>query len=212
MRLLFPMVSTMEQVLEIEDTLDSVKREVSDEGGHFANSIPVGYMIEIPAAVEIAGKIARRADFLSIGTNDLVQYTLAIDRTNPKVAALYDPYHPAVIRMIHKTITAANKEKTPVSICGDMAAKPLLVPILWAMGVNSLSMNPSSIPKIKSLMQRLNFGELSKLTKRILDMDTGIEIRAALKAYFDSHKFGEYLDQAVDDGPKTYFSPIHEAS
>lgn len=202
MRLLFPMVSTMEQILEIEDILDSVKREVADEGCRFATNIPVGYMIEIPAAVEIAGKIARRADFLSIGTNDLVQYTLAVDRTNPKVANLYDPYHPAVIRLIHKTITAAAKEKTPVSICGDVAAKPLLVPIVWAMGVSSLSMNPSSIPKIKSLMQRLRFDDANKLLERVLEMDTGIEIRAALKAYFDGNKFGEYLDQAVGEEAK----------
>lgn len=200
MRILFPMVSTMEQIFEIEDTLSSVKKELQEEGLKVASKIPIGYMIEIPAAVEIADKIARHSDYLSIGTNDLIQYCLAADRTNPKVAKLYDPYHPAVLRMIHRTVRAAHKERKSVTICGDMAAQPLLIPVLWALGVDSLSMNPNSIPRIKYLMRHFDFGVTKSMAYRTLNMDSGHEIKELLSDYFKKHSLSEYLTRTLPEG------------
>lgn len=191
-RLLFPMVSSLEEVCEVEDVLESVKKELADEGRKTSSHVAVGYMIEVPAAVEIAGAIAKRADFLSIGTNDLIQYTLAVDRANAKVAHLYDPFHPAVLKLIHVALKAAHKEGKPVSVCGDMASKPLLVPVFWAMGVSSLSMNPHFIPKIKELLARLEFAEIHHLTQKILHLNRAREIKDALGEYFKKKGWAEF--------------------
>lgn len=202
MRLLFPMVSTMEQILEIEDILESIKKEIADEGGRVATKIPIGYMIEIPAAVEIADKIARHADFLSIGTNDLVQYTLAVDRTNPKVANLYDPYHPAVLKLLKKTFDAAAYAGKSVTVCGDMAANPLLLPVLAALGASGVSMNPSSIPKIKTLLRRFDYADVKTLTENVMKLDTGHEIKAALTRHFHLRGWEGFLAKEMGEEGK----------
>lgn len=193
-RILFPMIATVEQALEAGDVLESVKRELLDEGLRVAPHIPVGYMIEIPAAALIAGSLLETADFLSIGTNDLVQYCLAVDRTNPKVAALYDPYHPAVLTLIRHAAATARQKNKPVSVCGDMAANPLFAPLLWAFGVTSLSMNPGAIPATKTLLRRCEEGELKKLASKILGMASGRAVHEALLAFFKKKEWGEFVE------------------
>lgn len=190
MRLLFPMICSIEELDEIENIITAVKRETRDENHRIAKRIPVGYMIETPAAVGIADAIAKRADFLSIGTNDLIQYCLAVDRANPKVASLYDPYHPAVLKMIAQTATSGRKAGIPVSVCGDMAAKPLLVPVLWGMGITGFSMNPSAIPRIKDVLRRIDGKKAASLARKVTAMTTGTAVRATLKECFVKYKWG----------------------
>jgi phosphotransferase system, enzyme I, PtsP len=192
-KLLFPMITTVEEFREAKQILQSVKKELSDEGIPFARHIPVGAMIEVPAAVEIGEHLAKEADFFSLGTNDLVQYCLAVDRSNPVVAKLYDPYHPAVLKMIQRTITAAHKHKVKVSACGDIASQPLLCSLLIGMGIDSLSMTPRAIPKIKSLAKVLNMAATIRLAHRCLKMETGTQIRKEVEKYFLKNGFDEFL-------------------
>ncbi|MBU0504470.1 MAG: phosphoenolpyruvate--protein phosphotransferase [bacterium] len=192
-KLLFPMITTMEELREAKQILQSVKKELRDEGLPFARHIPIGAMVEVPAAVEIAEHLAKEVDFFSLGTNDLVQYCLAVDRSNPVVAKLYDPYHPAVLKMIQRTITAAHKHKIKVSACGDIAAQPLLCSLLIGMGIDSLSMTPRSIPKIKSLAKLLNMASTIRLAHRCLKMETGVQIRKEVENYFLKNGFDKFL-------------------
>jgi phosphotransferase system enzyme I (PtsI) len=134
-------------------------------------------MIEIPSAVMVADIIAESADFFSIGTNDLIQYTLAIDRSNENVAYMYEPYHPAVIRMIMKVVDAAKKSGIEVSLCGEMASDPFCVPILLALGINELSLTASGIPLLKKLIRSLSKKQAEKDLVNILKLRTSEEIR-----------------------------------
>ena len=194
-KLLFPMITSVEQIREIKTILKSVKKELSDEGLGFAKHIPLGIMIEVPAAVEIASLLAKEVNFFSLGTNDLVQYCLAVDRSNPLVAKLYDPYHPAVLKMIQRTILAAHKNKIKVNICGDTASQPLLAVLLIGMGIDSLSMTPRAIPKIKTLAKALNEASVIRLAKRCLNMDSGQLIRKEVADYFIKNKFDCFLQE-----------------
>jgi len=192
-KILIPMISCIEQILEVKEVIESVKKELTDESVKFANNIPLGIMIEVPAAVEIADKLAKEVDFFSIGTNDLVQYCLAVDRTNPLVAGLYDTYHPAIIKMIRRTILGAHKAGITVQVCGDIASNPFLVTLLIGMGIDGLSMIPRAIPQIKYLARRINSASVDKLTKRCLRMKSGSAIKNEITRYFEENDLQEFL-------------------
>lgn len=186
--LMLPMITSVEEVLQAKDIIDSVKKELRDENIKFSKNIPLGIMIEVPSAVEIADNLAKHVDFFSIGTNDLIQYTLAADRTNPLVAEIYTSLHPAILRQIHRTVTAAHKANIPVGVCGDMASQPMTAAILLGLKVDSLSMIPRAIPAIKHLASSCSEHDFTLLAKRCLSKDTSAKIKLELEAFFFSKK------------------------
>ncbi len=175
-RLMFPMISGLGQFLEAKKILKGVMRSLDRDGIEYNREIPVGILIEIPSATLIADILAKHADFFSIGTNDLIQYALAIDRDNEHVAHLYEPFHPAVLRMIHQVVEAGNREGTDVSLCGEIAGDPLSVLILLSLGLKEFSMNIGSIPLIKKMIRMLPLEEVRDGFKGILNLPTSKKV------------------------------------
>ena len=172
LKILFPMISDVDEVLQAKAILREVEAELRSEGIRFDPKIPIGIMIEIPSAVAMADLLAREADFFSIGTNDLIQYTLAIDRVNEHVAHMYQPLHPAILRLIHQTIEAGHRAGIPVAMCGEMASEPLYIPILLGLGLDELSMNPVTIPRVKQIIRLISYEESRRLVKEVLTLTT----------------------------------------
>jgi len=141
-------------------------------------------MIEVPSAVIMADVLAKEVDFFSIGTNDLIQYGLAIDRGNKQVAHMYQPLDPAVIRMIKHTAEVAKAHRIPVHMCGEMAARPLHAPLLLGLGLDELSMNPQAIPLVKRMIRSISLAESKKIAKRVLDLRTAREVFEVLRDSF----------------------------
>lgn len=177
-RLMFPMISGLGQFLEAKRVLKSVMRSLDREGIEYNREMPIGILIEIPSATSIADILAKHADFFSIGTNDLIQYALAIDRDNEHVAHLYEPFHPAVLRMIHQVVTAGNNEGIDVSLCGEVAGDPLAILILLSLGLEEFSMNIGSIPLIKKMIRMLQLGEVRDNFKGILNLPTSKKVES----------------------------------
>lgn len=185
LRILLPMLS---QAQEIEASLALVERareQLRLRGVAFGTAVPVGGMVEIPAAALSAGWFARRLDFLSIGTNDLVQYTLAIDRSDPRVAHLYDEFHPAVLQLIAGTIRAARKAGKPVSVCGEMAGNVEACGLLLGMGLTEFSMHPASLLRVKREVLRADAGRLEARVRRLLGTEDPARLRAGLERLAD---------------------------
>ena len=151
-------------------------RSLDADGIEYDREIPIGILIEIPSAASIADFLAKHADFFSIGTNDLIQYALAIDRDNEHVAHLYEPFHPAVLRMIHQVVQAGTKEGIDVSLCGEIAGDPLSVLMLLSLGLEEFSMNIGSIPVIKKMIRMLPLGEVRDGFKEIMHLSTSKKI------------------------------------
>ena len=172
MSLMFPMISGLGELREVLAVLDQAKSELMEEGLPFDPQVPVGIMIELPSAVMIADILAKHVDFFSIGTNDLIQYSLGIDRTNKYVSHLYQPLHPALLRSIKQVVDAGHKAGIEVSMCGEMASDPYCLPILMGMHVDSLSLNPQSIPWIKRILRKLTKEECSELLSQVLSLDS----------------------------------------
>jgi phosphoenolpyruvate-protein phosphotransferase (PTS system enzyme I) len=176
-RLMFPMISGVQEVLDAKDVLNEVKAELDREGESYDPHLRVGIMIEVPSAVAVADILARHVDFFSIGTNDLIQYALAIDRVNEHVAFMYQPFHPAILRMIRQAVEAARTAGIEVALCGEMAGDPLCAPILVGLGIRELSMNAGSIPAIKNAVRTLSAAEAEATLAAVLQMNTSQEIR-----------------------------------
>jgi phosphotransferase system enzyme I (PtsI) len=181
LKILLPMVSSLAELEFARATLEDVKRELAREGASFDRDVPLGVMIETPAAAMIADLIAPLADFVSIGTNDLVQYTLAVDRTNEQVAYLYEPLHPAHLRMIQRIGQAARRAGIVVGMCGEMAGDPLHCWILLALGIGELSMAPFAIPLLKRILRDSTAAEARELLAEILRLGNPAEIRARVE-------------------------------
>ncbi|MGM0453855.1 MAG: phosphoenolpyruvate--protein phosphotransferase [Thermodesulfobacteriota bacterium] len=167
-RLLLPMISGCEEVRQSLEIMDEAAEELEKEGLPYNRDIEVGIMIEVPSAAILAADMAKMVDFFSIGTNDLVQYTLAIDRGNRHVAHLYDPLHPAVIRLIRQVVDGGRTQNKPTYMCGEMAADPMHLPVLIGLGIDELSMAPQSIPEIKNMIRKISVGEMEKFMLKIL--------------------------------------------
>ncbi len=188
LRLLFPMVSGKSEMVEVKRLLSTIMDELEAEGRPFNRAIKTGIMIEVPSAVLTADILAREADFFSIGTNDLVQYSLAIDRVNEAVCHLYEPLHPGVLRMIKIAVDSGHRENIEVGMCGEMAGEPLYVPILLGMGLDELSMNAMAIPKAKKIIRQSNQEECARFVAELLSLDSARHIKErAIKFFRDNY-------------------------
>jgi phosphoenolpyruvate-protein phosphotransferase (PTS system enzyme I) len=176
-RILFPMISGLQELLDVKKILDEVMNDLDSRNVKYDHDIKIGIMIEIPSAVTVADILAKHVDFFSIGTNDLIQYALAIDRVNEHVAFMYEPYHPAVIRMIIQTAKAARDAGIEVSLCGEMAGDPMCASILLGIGIDELSMNSGSIPLIKKIIRSLSRKEAISDLNHIAELTTAMEVK-----------------------------------
>ncbi len=181
MQILFPMISCMEEIIQIKSIINDIKTELDDQNIPYAPNIPLGIMIEVPSAVAMATEFAKEVDFFSIGTNDLTQYAMAMDRTNEYIAHLHNPYEPSLLKMIKATVDAAEKEQIPVSVCGELAGDPLAIPILIGFGIKALSMNPVSIPKAKHILREITLPDSKRYVKRLLKLNTAHCVHKYLK-------------------------------
>ncbi len=179
--IMFPMISGLEEIEAARSIMDEVKQELTKEGIAFAEKIKTGIMIEIPSAAIMSDLLAKHVDFFSIGTNDLIQYVCAVDRMNENIHALYDPFHPGVLRLIDMVIKAGEKNKIEVAMCGEMAANEALTEILLGMGLTHFSMAPGSILKTKKMIREMNFTDAQKLTNNVLELTSGKQIKEYLK-------------------------------
>ena len=179
-RLLIPMVSSLEEILKVKEILVEVKEELEREEIPFDHQMELGIMVEVPSAVQLATRIVREVDFLSIGTNDLIQYLLAVDRGNRKVAGLYEPLHPAVLSALMHVIEAAKKAGKRVGMCGEMAGDPLCALLLLGMGLEEFSMGSLFIPVIKKIVRSVTYQSAKTSAQIVLQMDTVGEIKRYL--------------------------------
>ncbi len=180
-RLMFPMISGLGELLEAKEVLREVMEELDSNGLPYKRDLKVGIMVEVPSAVTLSDILAPHVDFFSIGTNDLVQYTLAIDRVNELVANMYQPYHPAILRMIMTLVKVAEEHRIELSVCGEMAGDPLCIPILIGAGIRTLSMNPRSIPGAKYLVRELEYRKERNRFFELLSLDTAEKVRKHLE-------------------------------
>ncbi len=175
-RMMFPMISGLSELRQAKEILEACKVELRDEGKPFKEDIELGIMIEVPSAVLVADALAREVKFFSIGTNDLIQYTIAVDRVNERIAHLYEPTHPAILRLIEMTVTAAHANSIWVGVCGEMAGEITLTPLLLALGVDELSASAGLVPRVKKAVQTLDTKECNRLLEDVRDLHSAAEI------------------------------------
>lgn len=179
-RVMFPMISSLEELIQARKFLREAASTLDRDGLDYNADIPVGIMLEVPSALLTVDVLAQHADFFSIGTNDLIQYTLAIDRGNRYVAHMFDPLHPAVIRLIHQATEMARAKRVKVFMCGEMASNPVYLPILMGMGIVELSMIPHSIPQVKNAISQISLKEAALFIDEVVRKGTSGEIRELL--------------------------------
>jgi phosphotransferase system enzyme I (PtsI) len=183
-KILLPMISGLEELRVVQGLRRDVLAELACEGREHRADCELGVMVETPAAVWVADRLARECDFFSIGSNDLIQYTLAVDRGDEKIASLYDPYHPALLRAIGSVVEAGHAAGIWIGLCGEMASDPVAVVLLLAMGVDELSTGPYFVPAVKSVIRDTDVGEARRLLGRLLQLPTGGEIRGEARRAF----------------------------
>jgi phosphotransferase system enzyme I (PtsI) len=185
-RLMYPMISGGEELTQANAILEECKAELLARGQAFDKNLKVGAMIEIPSAAATVDLLGEHCDFFSIGTNDLIQYMLAIDRGNDRIAHLYEPAHPAVLRTLKRIVEDAHRLNVPVGVCGEMAGDPDFAPLLLGLGVDSLSMAPPSIPAVKFLVRSMKMSDARELAKEVLGMTSPKEIFAKCSQFHRS--------------------------
>ncbi len=183
LRILLPMISSLSELQHVKGILLQVKAELTRKQIPFDTNVELGIMIEVPSAVIMADSLAKTVDFFSIGTNDLIQYSLAIDRGNQYVAHMYEPFHPAVLRMIKQTVDAGHGQGIEVSLCGEMAGEVVSAAVLFGLGLDELSMRPSAIPHVRRILRRSDYKQLVELSHAVLSCNDGGEVRNFLTRY-----------------------------
>lgn len=184
--IMLPMISSVDEIRSAKDIINEVKEELKAENIKFDKNVKVGIMIEVPSAAIMAEQLATECDFFSIGTNDLIQYTVAVERGNEKISDLYTKFHPAVIRLIKMAIDGAHKSKIFCGMCGEAAADERFIPLLVGLGLDEFSMNPTKILNSRKMIRNLNHKECKKLVQEILRMSSASEIKARLEEYKDN--------------------------
>ena len=192
-RIFFPMVSGVAEIRAVKVLLDEAKQELRAEGVPFDEGIEIGIMIEIPSAVIVADLLAREVDFFSVGTNDLIQYSLAIDRTNEHLTDLYEPLHPAILRSLKMVVDAAHAAGIDACMCGEMAGEPEYLPVLLGLGFDELSMNAISLLRVKKILRRCSKAEAEKIVARALAFPTAQEVELFVKSEIAAH-YSESFD------------------
>ena len=182
LRIMFPMISGIEEIREAKRIFNEVKNELLAKGTELGNDIEIGIMIEVPSAVIVAEELAKEVDFFSIGTNDLIQYVLAIDRINERVTYLYEPLHPAVLRLIKQVVDIGHRAGIRVAMCGEMAGEPAYTMILLGLELDELSMNPLAIPRVKKIIRGATLKESKALLNKVMTLSSTAEIRAFVDA------------------------------
>ena len=184
--IMLPMISSVDEIRSAKDIINEVKEELKAENIKFDKNVKVGIMIEVPSAAIMAEQLATECDFFSIGTNDLIQYTVAVERGNEKISDLYTKFHPAVIRLIKMAIDGAHKSKIFCGMCGEAASDERFIPLLVGLGLDEFSMNPTKILNSRKMIRNLNHKECKKLVQEILRMSSASEIKARLEEYKDN--------------------------
>jgi phosphotransferase system enzyme I (PtsI) len=192
LRIMFPMISGVAELREAKAVVEEAKEQLRQRGEPFDPATKIGIMIEMPSAAMTADLLAKEVDFFSIGTNDLIQYSLAIDRVNEHVSYLYRPLHPAILRIIRYISDAAKVRKIPVAMCGEMAGEPLLAVVLIGLGLDELSMNAVTIPMVKSVLRASTMAEARKLADQALQLSTAEEIEELVKQHM-AKRFSEEI-------------------
>jgi phosphotransferase system enzyme I (PtsI) len=180
LKIMFPLISGIEEVRVARLLVREISATLRAEGHNIPDGIPLGAMVEVPSSAVMAQELAREVDFISIGTNDLIQYSLAVDRSNSLVADLYRPTSPAVLRLIANVIAAGEAEATEVSMCGEMAADPLMVPVLVGLGLRSFSMNPWAVPVVRALIRQLSYREAGQIARQAAKLVTARDVEEYL--------------------------------
>lgn len=175
-----PMIINVAEFKKVKEFIEEAKVELTHEGKVYAEDVQVGIMVETPAAAVMTPVLAKYVDFFSIGTNDLVQYTLACDRGNANIAYLYNHFNPAVLRLIQRTITSARENGIWAGMCGEMASDPNAAVILMAMGIHELSMSAPSIPRVKEKIRNISSTKAKEILDTVMEMEDGDEIKAYL--------------------------------
>ncbi len=184
--IMLPMISGIKEIRQSKEFLEQAKNELREKNIPFDENIKIGAMIEVPSAAIIAGEIAQEVDFLSIGTNDLIQYLLAVDRGNEVVSSLYQEFHPAVIKTIQNIINDAHRAGKPVSMCGEMAGDPVALLLLLGLGLDEFSMTPHILPEIKKIIRSVSFAEAEEIARHVLEMKTEDDIKDFLRVNLHS--------------------------
>lgn len=182
LKIMFPLISCIEELRAAKNAVLSAELELKERGLQYKENVPLGIMIEVPSAAIMADELARECDFFSIGTNDLIQYTTAVDRGNDKIAALYSAYSPAVLRLISHTIKSAHRVGIECGMCGEAAGDPLLIPLFLGMGLDEFSMSSGSVLKAREIISRLNLSDVASLAEEVLLLSTKDEVIARLKS------------------------------
>jgi phosphotransferase system enzyme I (PtsI) len=199
LRILFPMISGMGEIRQAKAILEEVKKGLVKAKIPFDRGIKIGAMIEIPSASITADILAEEVDFFSIGTNDLIQYALAVDRINEHVSYLYEPLHPAILRIIRGVVQSAHEAGIPVAICGEMASDPAYALILLGLGLDEFSMNPISIPKVKKVLRMSRFEETQALVERVFQLKTASEIESHVRNWMAKRFPKDFIDYHTEE-------------
>lgn len=182
-KMMYPMISGLEELLQANALVEEVRQELRSKGVPFDENMEIGAMIEIPSAALVADSLAKRSKFFSLGTNDLIQYSMAVDRLNAKIAHLYEPTHPAILHLIHHTVKAGKRQGIWTGICGEMASDPSLIPLILGLGVAEFSVASASVPAIKHLIRQTRMSEAIALAEAALQCESGAEILERSRSY-----------------------------
>ncbi|MCD6093277.1 MAG: phosphoenolpyruvate--protein phosphotransferase, partial [Candidatus Omnitrophica bacterium] len=185
LKIMYPMISSVEEFRQANRVLAEVKKELEEQSIPFDKEVEIGAMIEIPSAALTADILAKEADFFSIGTNDLIQYSLAVDRINEKIAYLYEPNHPAILRLIKTVIEAAHKEGIWVGMCGEMCSEPVFIPLLLGLGLTKFSVSPLMLLRVKKVIRSVSLKEAKAAAREILNLETIKDIKRFSRSRFN---------------------------